>query len=156
MQVQELLEHKNPVCSISLAESVYAAARMMTEEDVGLLAVLGREQRLVGVISERDIVTKVVNRQLDPNRIAVGEVMSTNLVVASPVESLENCEERMRRAHCRHVVIIDRQKLIAVISLRDILDSSFIAKEGEVLVDEKMIWNGPKSARNAVSHSAKP
>lgn len=143
MQVKELLDQKmghHAVCSILRDEPVYDAAKRMTDRDVGILAVM-HQNKLVGVISERDILNKVVSKNVDPHGITVGEIMSTNLVIAKPDESFEDCERRMKAAHCRHVLIVDSQKkLVGLISLRDVLDASNLERHQEVLVDDGVIW----------------
>lgn len=144
MRVREILEQKvaQSVCSISSDEAVSSAARLMTDKNIGVLAVMDQE-KLVGVVSERDILNKIVSKDQDPHRVTVREIMSTHLVVADLNESFEACEEKMRRAHCRHVLIVDSDTLVGLISLRDILDSSALERRKTVTIDEAMIWTMP-------------
>lgn len=147
MQIREILDHKTPhaVYNVSVNETVHSAARQMTEKKVGALAVLNKNS-LVGVVSERDVLTKVVSPSLDPHRVTVGEVMSTDLVVAEPDETFEQCEIRMKRAGCRHILIVESQRLIGMISLRDILSFSIIEKVEPVLVPDELIWTLPSES----------
>ena len=77
--------------------SVRDAARYMTDRRVGAVAVLDGT-RLVGILSERDVMGRVVARQLDPDRTRVGEVMTKDLVVAQSDESHEEGLRRMKQA----------------------------------------------------------
>jgi CBS domain-containing protein len=144
MQVREVLKQKiaQSVWSIAQDETVYAASKIMAQKKIGVLAVLS-QSRLIGIVSERDILIKVVSEDLDPHRVTVGEIMTRDLITATADESFESCEEKMKRAHCRHILIVDSQSLIGILSLRDILDSSTLEKYQPVTVDEATIWMLP-------------
>lgn len=142
MLVREILEQRvsHTVSTISHMDSVFSAAKLMTNRNIGALAVLNHN-RLVGVVSERDILNKVVSKDVDPHRVTVGEIMSTNLIVAGPDDTFEECEEKMRRAHCRHIFIVDSNKLVSMISLRDILDLSSVERHGPVIIEDEAVWS---------------
>ena len=99
---------------------VRAAARLMADRKIGAVPVLDGE-RLVGIFSERDVLTRVVAAGCDPDATPVGDVMSSELVVADPAESYEACLSRMREAHVRHVIVLDQGRLAGIVSLRDLL-----------------------------------
>ena len=86
---------------------VRAAARLMSDRNIGAVPVLDGD-RLVGIFSERDVLTRVVAAGCDPDTTRVGEVMSSELVVADPAESYAACLSRMRAAHVRHVIVVIR------------------------------------------------
>ena len=100
--------------------SVRDAARVMAERKIGAVPVLDGE-RLAGIFSERDVLTRVVAAGCDPDATKVGDVMSSELVVADPAESYETCLSRMREAHVRHVIVLDQGRLAGIVSLRDLL-----------------------------------
>ena len=100
--------------------SVRDAARLMAERKIGAVPVLDGE-RLAGIFSERDVLTRVVAAGCDPDATKVGDVMSSELVVADPGESYETCLSRMREAHVRHVIVLDQGRLTGIVSLRDLL-----------------------------------
>lgn len=99
---------------------VRAAARLMADRNIGAVPVLDGE-RLAGIFSERDVLTRVVAAGCDPDATHVGDVMSSELVVADPAESYETCLSRMRQAHVRHVIVLDQGRLAGIVSLRDLL-----------------------------------
>jgi CBS domain-containing protein len=99
---------------------VRAAARLMADRKIGAVPVLDGE-RLVGIFSERDVLTRVVAAGCDPDATPVGDVMSSELVVVDPAESYEACLSRMREAHVRHVIVLDQGRLAGIVSLRDLL-----------------------------------
>lgn len=144
MRVREILNQKTPhaVYSVSLNETVASAAVQMADRNVGALAVLNRSQ-LVGIISERDVLTKVVSKNLDPHLVTVGEAMSMDLVVAEPDDSFEQCETLMKNARCRHVLIVDSDRLIGIISLRDILSYEVRTESKPIEISPDFVWTLP-------------
>jgi CBS domain-containing protein len=105
------------------------AAMYLQQHHIGGAPVLDHGD-LVGFCSERDIVFKLVARRRDPDAVHVRDIMSRHLVTATIDDSVEHCESLMRRAHVRHLPILDDGRVVACISLRDTLrteleDASF-------------------------------
>jgi CBS domain-containing protein len=107
---------------------VAGAARIMAEHHVGAVPVLDGE-RLVGVFSERDILTRVVAAERDPRATLVGDVMSSHLVVASVDEGYDTCLNRMQQAHVRHLIVLDGGRLSGMLSVRDLLAADIDDKQ---------------------------
>lgn len=100
--------------------TVHEAALYMVSKRVGAVPVL-EGTRLVGIFSERDLITRVVARGSEPNATKVEDVMTKDLVVAGADESCESCLWKMKQAACRHLPIVEEDKLLGLISLRDLL-----------------------------------
>ena len=100
--------------------TVAEAARTMTERNVGIVVVLEND-RLIGVFSERDAVRRVIDKGLDPAATPVGEVMTTDLVVAGEEDDYQSAMRTMDRAHVRHLPIVRRKQIISMLSIRDLL-----------------------------------
>ena len=96
------------------------AAQLMAAEKIGAVPVVDAD-RLVGIFTERDLLTRVVAAGLDPGSTAVGEVMSTELVVAEATESYEVCLQRMQQAGVRHLIVLEQGRLFGIVSLRDLM-----------------------------------
>jgi CBS domain-containing protein len=92
----------------------------MAEKNVGAIAVLDGS-RLVGIFSERDVITRVVAKSLDPRTTPVDQVMTKNLIVAEAEENEESCLRKMKAANCRHLPVVSGGNVIGMISLRDLL-----------------------------------
>lgn len=112
------------------------AARLMREDHVGCLVVVDEAagQRLVvGLLTDRDIVTAVVAAGVDPATLSVGEVMSTDLVTAREDDSLIDLMRVMRRKGVRRVPVVGGQgELIGLATLDDVL--AILAEELSLLV----------------------
>lgn len=100
--------------------SVEEAARVMTHHTIGAVPVLDAG-RVVGIFTERDVMGRVVAAGIDPARTTVGEVMSTDLVVADIAENYETCLQRMQQTRVRHLLVLEQGRLAGIVSLRDLL-----------------------------------
>lgn len=101
-------------------EAVFDVARRMSAARVGCVSVVDRD-RLVGVLSERDLMTRVMVAGRDPHATRVGEVMTSDVVTADLHEDRDSCLEKMRRAGCRHLPVLVDGSVLAMISMRDLL-----------------------------------
>lgn len=121
------------VYHLQVEMSVCDAARYMTERRVGAAAVL-EGSRLIGILSERDIMSRVVARGLDPDATRVGEVMTRELAIARTDESHEDGVRKMKQIGCRHLPVVDGDRLVGMVSLRDLLQVDLSEK------DEAIRW----------------
>ena len=109
------------VYSVDAARTVLEAARFMMEHNIGALPVL-RNGELAGIISERDIMNRVVAVGRTPGTTAVSEVMTANPRAVPADESIEECLFIMREFGFRHLPIVDGKDLKGLVSLRDVLN----------------------------------
>jgi CBS domain-containing protein len=120
--------------TISRSESALNAARLMAAREIGALPIVD-EHRLTGIVTERDILARVVASGRDPATTPVGDIMSTNLVVADVSEGCAVCLQRMRQAHIRHLILLDRTqggRFAGIVSLRDLLSRDLAEKDDQV------------------------
>ncbi len=108
------------VYSIAAESTVLEAARFMMEHSIGALPVL-RNGELVGIISERDVMNRVVAAGRLPGHTAVTEVMTANPRSVSPDESIDECLFLMKEFGFRHLPVCHDKQLKGLISLRDLL-----------------------------------
>jgi CBS domain-containing protein len=112
-------------------QTVREAAHYMTERRVGAVAVV-EGTRLVGILSERDIMGRVVAAGLDLDATRVKDVMSRDLVVAQASESHEDGLRKMKQAGCRHLPVVDSDRLLGMVSQRDLLQVDLTEKDEEI------------------------
>jgi CBS domain-containing protein len=108
------------VYSVEATRTVLEAARYMMEHNIGAVPVL-RNGELAGILSERDIMNRVVAVGRTPGTTAVSEVMTANPRAVAADESIEECLFVMRELGFRHLPIVDGKDLKGMISLRDVL-----------------------------------
>jgi predicted transcriptional regulator len=101
-------------------QSVIEVVHFMVENNVGAVPVLENGD-LVGIFSERDLMTKVLVRGLDPNNTSVEHVMSPDPLRVAPDASIRDCMVLMKQHKFRHLPICEGTKIVGLLSLRDIL-----------------------------------
>ena len=119
MTLRELVKDRK-LYSVEASRTVLEAARYMMEHNVGAVPVL-RNGDLTGILSERDIMNRVVAVGRTPGTTAVSEVMTANPRAVPADESIEECLFIMREFGFRHLPIVDGRELKGLVSLRDVL-----------------------------------
>jgi CBS domain-containing protein len=109
-----------PVVTVSSDTTLASVAKTMLEKKIGGLPVVDGD-RLAGIFTERDVLTRVVAAGRRPEDTRVADVMSSDLVVAEVNESCEECLSRMQRTRVRHLIVLDQGRLAGILSLRDLL-----------------------------------
>ncbi|HEY3972761.1 MAG TPA: CBS domain-containing protein [Candidatus Sulfotelmatobacter sp.] len=117
--LRELVKDRK-VYSVEANRTVSEAARFMMEHNIGAVAVL-RNGGLTGILSERDIMNRVVAVGRTPGTTAVSEVMTANPRSVPADETIEECLFIMREFGFRHLPIVDGEELKGLVSLRDVL-----------------------------------
>ena len=118
-QISELIEG-HPLILADSSDNVRDVARKMSERNIGAIAVL-HSGKLVGIFSERDLMTRVVAPGLNPDETPVSNVMTKSLVAAKPEEEIGSALQKMQSLGCRHLPVVDGGNLIGMLSLRDLL-----------------------------------
>ena len=122
MIVKTILSGKGGnVVTIEPTANVADAAKMLAEKHIGALVVTGAEGRLVGIISERDIVRALANRGNAALKLPLTEVMTRKVVTCSEDETLSVIMERMTQGKFRHVPVLDGDRLVGIISIGDVV-----------------------------------
>ena len=110
-----------PFASAAPGDTVYDTAKTMKETKRGAVIVLDGG-KLVGIFTERDIMTKVVVEKRDPQSTKVKDVMVSPVITVSEDDSIEDALKFMSKRHIRHLPLLDKQgKPIAMVSIRDVL-----------------------------------
>ena len=131
----------HPLIHADSNETVRNAARRMSQQNVGAVAVLD-SGRLVGVFSERDVMARVVAEGLDPDKTTVADVMTKDIVVADPRESVDSALAKMHSVGCRHLPVVKDGNLVGMLSIRDLLE-----------VDDEENTNRVRFLRELVTYS---
>ena len=132
--VSDLLKTKgNQVWSISPNMSVLETLQFMAEKDVGALLVL-EDEKIVGIISERDFVRSIAKTERCVLNTTVLEYMTKKVLTVRPNQSIEECMQLMTKEHIRHLPVVEGDKLVGLISIGDVV-------KGLMSYDRTMIDN---------------
>ena len=108
------------VYAVSPDDTLSEAARLMADVDAGALPV-GENDQLIGTITDRDITVQVVAEGGDPDKITVGQAMSSDVLYCFESESVEDVSEKMRHWWVRRLPVVSPDKrLIGIVSLADL------------------------------------
>ena len=119
--IEKILRQKSgEIWSISPDATVYDAIALMAEKNVGALLVMENE-KLVGIVSERDYSRKVMLRGKTSRTSTVGEIMTTELTTANPRETVEECLRFMTEKRIRHLPVLTDGNICGVISIGDLV-----------------------------------
>lgn len=132
---KDLLKEKQIVniVSVTPADGLLTAMKIMAEHNIGALLVT-EGQRLVGILSERDIVRKVELHGQNVASTKVGDVMTSKVLYVEPGQSLEECMALMNDKNIRHLPVMQGEKLLGVISIRDVLRE--IIHEQKIMISQ--------------------
>jgi CBS domain-containing protein len=121
--IKNLIKVKgNEIWSIEPSASVFDAVKLMADKGIGALMVT-QGNKLEGVISERDYARKVILKNRLSRETSVEEIMTTRVVYAHPEQNVEECMALMTEKHIRHLPIMVEEKLLAVVSIGDLVKS---------------------------------
>ena len=136
--------------SVTPGVTVLEVARFMAERRIGAVSVI-EDEALVGIVSERDLMTRVVAEGRDPKSTLVSDVMSRRLVHGAPGETYESCIAKMLEHKCRHLPILaDGSRVIGMVSIRDLYRVDATEKARQVEEMTEYLYSSPRVARNAI------
>ena len=110
-----------PVATIASEATVAQAAQRFAESGVGVLPVCSEGDRLVGVVTDRDIVVRVLAQQEDPTRFAVADCADPHPITASENETLESLRARMEEGGVRRIPIVRHGRVVGIVGSSDLL-----------------------------------
>jgi len=111
----------SPAITIREDERIDRAAQLMDKHNIGCLIVTTAGEKPIGIITERDIVTRVVAKDIKPSEITAKDIMTAPLITISPDETLSEAARRMSNLNIRRLGVIYKGALIGIISSKDIL-----------------------------------
>jgi CBS domain-containing protein len=122
----------NP-CTIDADKPAAYAARMMRDEDVGIAPIVEGD-RLVGVLTDRDIAVRVVAEGLDPDRVKVSEVASRDVVTLDPNQDLDEALRLLARHQVRRLPVVEEDgRVVGVVAQADVAREADERRTGEVV-----------------------
>jgi len=122
LKVGDIMTKK--VIVVPSGEGLYEAAKLMKQHEIGSIIIVDNDEgkKAKGIITERDIIYKVISKKVDPYNTKVDEVMSSPLRVVKPETSLEDASSAMQENRIKRLPVVnDNNELIGVLSEGDIM-----------------------------------
>lgn len=118
--VRDMLRGKSTIYSVGPDDTVLNALHLMSDRNIGAVLVL-RDQKVEGILSERDYARKVILLGKRSDETLVREIMTTRVVFVEPEWTAEQCMALMTDKRVRHLPVMEQERLIGVISIGDVV-----------------------------------
>jgi len=140
-KIERIVKRSGKVLTVRTDTSITAAAEKMGANSVGCLIVVDDHRRVVGIISERDILNKVVACSANPASMTVAEAMNAPIIACTLSTGIHKAQQIMASHGIRHLPIVENGVPVGMISSRDILahelaQAKEVAKEQSEFIDE--------------------
>ena len=131
--VKHLLDAKGRnVISIAADASVFDAIKMMADESIGSLVVLDENGGLVGIVTERDYARKVIVKGRSSRDTRVADIMTADVLTTSCDHTVNSCMEIMTDKKLRHLPVVEDGRVIAMISIGDLVQAIIADQREEI------------------------
>ncbi|MBS7648412.1 MAG: CBS domain-containing protein [Candidatus Bathyarchaeia archaeon] len=111
----------SPVVTVDENSSADEAARLMRDNNIGCVIVSTRDGKPIGMITERDLVIRVVAENIQPNRVMAKDIMSAPLITINADKTISEAAREMNRHNIRRLAVMYKGQLVGIISSKDIL-----------------------------------
>jgi CBS domain-containing protein len=126
-----LLGRRGNVVTIGPTADLAAAVKRLAERRIGALVILGADHRIVGILSERDIVRAFAERGPAALHEPVGQVMTRDVKTCSEDDTIESLMGRMTTGRFRHMPVVEQGKLVGIVSVGDVVKNRVEEMERE-------------------------
>lgn len=121
------------IFTINPESTVFEAISLMADKGIGALVVTDQE-KVVGILSERDYMRKVTLMERTSKETTVGEIMTAKVLTVTKSTSVENCLSLMTDRHLRHLPVVENEKLVGLISIGDLVKA--VMEDQRKLIDQ--------------------
>jgi CBS domain-containing protein len=132
MTVQKILCNKGTnVTTTQPTATLESGIRILAEREIGALVVLDAEQRVIGVLSERDVVRALAERGAGALTEPLARVMMRKVSTCTQSETVNSIMEQMTAGKFRHVPVVEQERLVGIVSIGDVVEHTLMAMQHE-------------------------
>jgi CBS domain-containing protein len=129
--LRDICSHK-PIYYVNTGLSIYDVVSQMARNNVGAVPVLDDGGKLKGIFSERDLMVRCAAKRLDMERTKIEDVMTKGVILMEAHDSYDDCLKIMQQEGIRHIPVREGDKLIGVVSMRDLMQEDAEEKRQEI------------------------
>lgn len=137
--VPDIVERTN-IATVVVDDSVYDGAKLMAEKHIAALIVVDEQDKIIGIVTERDLTQRILAAGLDGKSTKIGSIMTENPDTLSPDDSASDALELMQMRNYRHLPVMEDGKCIAVVSIRDLYASVKQTLEEDIRETEAFVF----------------
>lgn len=132
--VQDILDSKgSDVWSVKPDDIIFDAIKLMADKGIGALLVM-EDDKLVGIVTERDYARKVVLEGKSSREARIHEVMTSKILCVSPERTIDECMALMTDKRIRHLPVLDHKRVVGFVSIGDLVKA--VISEQKILIDQ--------------------
>ncbi|MEQ8287830.1 CBS domain-containing protein [Thalassospira sp.] len=128
------------IATLNPADSVMDAVNLMSERKIGAVIIVDDNAKLAGIFTERDLVNRVVAKGLDAATVPLSQVMTSDPDTLGPNDTAMSALNLMSARRYRHLPVVDGDKVIGMVSIRDLFNAVKAQLEEDVREREKFIF----------------
>ena len=149
MEVEDIMVQK--VVTVNADASVREAVKLMNQHEIGCLIAI-ESSKIVGIITERDLLKKVLEEAKDPTKIKVREIMSKKLIVGVPTMEITDAARLMLKNEVKKLPIVVEGQLVGLLTLTDIARAARVEQQMVSLIKElsQKGWLPPKRMQKVI------
>ena len=138
--VRKILDEKaeNKIYTIPASATVFAALQVMCKGNTGAVLVT-EDEKIVGIFTERDYAREGEVKGRSAKETLVSDVMTSQMVLIKPETTLEECAELMGKYHVRHLPVLDKDRVVGVVSIRRLAEGLLQEQKGAIVKLESYI-----------------
>jgi CBS domain-containing protein len=121
----------NSTIVVAPTDTVYCALQLMAENNIGAVIVVDGGQ-MVGIFTERDYCRKIILMGRSSLNTPINEIMTKKMISVQPNQPMEECLELMTKYHIRHLPVQDGERLVGMVSMRDVMEALLATKEDRI------------------------
>lgn len=137
--IPDIVQRLN-IARVTVDDNIYSGAKMMADAHIAALIVVDDNDKLIGIMTERDLTYKVLAAGLDGKETKVGAVMTENPDTLAPDDSAIDALELMRSRGYRHLPVVEDGKCVSIVSIRDLYAAMKEALEQDIKETEAFVF----------------
>lgn len=128
--VKDVIKQRGSSAAVRIAptDTVYRALQMMAENNVGAVMICENDH-ILGIFTERDYCRKIILMGRSSLNTAIQDIMTRKMITVQPTQTLEECIALMSKNHIRHLPVQEDEKLVGIVSMRDVMEAIIASKQ---------------------------